>query len=52
LKRDRPPALRGVLAHGAHLQGQSLLVVRGHPRIQSMGESSDSLRSCLSNHLR
>jgi hypothetical protein len=29
LNRDLPTALRGVLAHGAHLQRQSLLVVRG-----------------------
>jgi hypothetical protein len=27
-------ALRRILAHGAHLQRQRLLVVRGHPRIQ------------------
>ena len=35
LSCDRPATLRRILVHGAHLQGQGLLVVRGHPPIQA-----------------
>jgi hypothetical protein len=34
LHRDRPTALCRILPHGAHLQRQSLLIVRGHPCVQ------------------
>ena len=52
LKRDRPPALRGVRAHGVHLQGQSLLVVRGHTRIQSNPKHFRRRLSLAENPLR